>query len=298
MNSVLPAIKKFFKPRALQHQARFEGILGTALELQLLVDNHATALKAEHAILEEIARLERVYSYFLPESELNRWQTAGNMTPSTDLRWLLEAAEHWQHISHGAFHPAIHDSIRRQEQLEDVQHPLWIWQENQVQKLTAHKLNFNALAKGRIADQAVNAAFKLEGVQEVLVNLGGDLCHRGTGTLEVAIAHPFSKADNAPELTRVRIQNQGVATSGHTHRGAHIFDPRAAKAVTEIAQVTIIAPDAASADVIATICCVLEAQESLAFTESSQVGCLLVTVAGEVLINQSFQALQTTEVRS
>jgi FAD:protein FMN transferase len=298
VNSVLPTLKKLFKPRAMQHQARFEGVLGTVLDLQLLVDNKTIALKAENLILEEIARLERIYSFFQADSELNRWQAAGSAVPSPDLKWLLERAEHWQQISHGAFHPAIDAVMSGHGSLEDLQQPLWAWQGNQVQKLTPHKLNFNALAKGRIADQAVAAALQLEGVHEVLVNLGGDLCHRGAGKLEVVIAHPFSKADNAPELARVWIQNQGVATSGHTHRGAHIFDPRAAQAVTEIAQVTVIAPDAASADVIATICCVLEVQESLAFTESSRVGCLVVTVAGEILTNQSFRALQTTEVKS
>lgn len=297
MNQVLPAFKKFFKPRAMQHQARFEGVLGTVLELQMLADNKTIALKAENLILEEIARLERVYSFFQASSELNRWQAAGCVVPSADLKWLLEEAQHWQELSHGAFHPAIDAVMSGQGSIEDLQQPLWTWQGNQVLKLTPHKLNFNALAKGRIADKAVAAALQLEGVHEVLVNLGGDLCHHGAGKLEVSIAHPFSKADNAPELARVWIQNQGVATSGHTHRGAHIFDPRAAKPVTGVAQVTIIAPDAASADVVATICCVLEPSESLRFTESSQIGCLVVTVAGEILTNQHFQ-IQITEVKS
>ncbi len=298
MNSVLPAFKKLFKPRAMLHRACFEGVLGTALELQLRVDNQAIAFKAEHLILEEIGRLERVYSFFQPNSELNRWQAAGCIVPSPDLKWLLEEAAHWQKISNGAFHPAIDAVISGHGSLKDLQQALWRWQGDHVHKLTPHRLNFNALAKGRIADKAAQSALQLEGVHEVLVNLGGDLCHHGAGKLEVAIAHPFSKADNAPELARVWIQNQGVATSGHTHRGAHIFDPRAAKAITEIAQVTIIAPDAASADVVATICCVLEPAQSLEFTESSQMGCLVVTVAGEVLTNQRFRALQTTEVRS
>jgi FAD:protein FMN transferase len=297
VNSVLPAFKKLFKPRARQHQARFEGVLGTVLELQLLVDNQAIALKAENLILEEIMRLERVYSFFQTDSELNRWQAAGCIAPSADLKWLLEQAEHWQQLSHGAFHPAIDAVISGHGSINDLQQALWSWQGDQVHKLTPHKLNFNALAKGRIADQAARAALQLEGVHEVLVNLGGDLCHHGAGKLEVAIAHPFSKADNAPELARVWVQNQGVATSGHTHRGAHIFDPRAAQAVSGVAQVTIIAPDAASADVIATICCVLEPSEGLVFTESSRVGCLVVTVEGRVFTNQRFQNQQITEVK-
>lgn len=92
MNQVLPAFKNLFKPRAMQHQARFEGILGTALELQMLADNKTIALKAENLILAEIARLERVYSFFQVNSELNRWQAAGCAVPSLDLKWLLELA--------------------------------------------------------------------------------------------------------------------------------------------------------------------------------------------------------------
>jgi FAD:protein FMN transferase len=291
MQKLIPAFKQIFKPRAYQHTARFEGVLGTALELQLLVENQAIISKAENLILEEIQRLEWIYSRFLQNSELNRWQAAGCIVPSPDLAWLLLEAERWQHLSKGAFHPAVDALIAGQDSREDLQQPLWNWSGNQVQKLTPFSLNFNALAKGRIADKACAAAFQLEGVHEVLVNLGGDLCHLGAGNLEVAIAHPFSKADNAPILAKIQINNQGVATSGHTHRGAHIFDPRAAKPkpVTSIAQVTIIAPDAASADVLATICCVLEPAESLTFTESSRVGCLVVTVAGQVLTNSLFE---------
>jgi FAD:protein FMN transferase len=162
VHSVLPAFKKFFKPRALQHQARFEGVLGTALELQLLVDNKTIALQAENLILEEILRLEKIYSRFQPDSELNRWQEAGFCLPSSDLAWLLLEAERWQQLSYGAFHPAIDAVISGQGSLEDLRAPLWVWQGNQVEKLTAFKLNFNALAKGRIADQALAAALKLE----------------------------------------------------------------------------------------------------------------------------------------
>lgn len=289
MQRIVPAFKQLFKKRAFRHTARFEGVLGTALELQMLADNQAIGLKAENLILEEIQRLERVYSRFLEDSELNRWQRTGCALPSADFAWLLLEAERWQKLSQGAFHPAVEALVAKQGSLEDVQQPLWTWEGGQVRKLTPLPLNFNALAKGRIADKACAVGSQLEGVHEVLVNIGGDLCHLGAGNLEVLIAHPFSKADNAPPLAQIEISNQGVATSGHTQRGAHIFDPREAKPVTGIAQVTIIAENAASADVLATICCVLEAQESLTFTQSSKVGCLLVTVAGQVLTNSLFE---------
>ena len=125
--SVIPKLNQIFQKPKLQHVARFEGILGTALELQLLVDNQAVANEAQTRVLNEITRLERVYSRFQPDSELNLWQAAGSAIPSSDLAWLLLEAERWHQISQGAFHPVIQsvqeaykNGIPSPEQLEQL----------------------------------------------------------------------------------------------------------------------------------------------------------------------------------
>ena len=306
ISSFVPKLKTLFK-RQYQHIKHIEGVLGTSLELQVLADSKLTTQIAETRVLNEILRLEQVYSSFLADSELNRWQTAGHGIPSADLAWLLLEAEKWLTQSDGAFHPGIEsvqmaykNAVPNALMLEQLRlalkAPLFDWRNAEVHKLTSLNLNFNSLAKGRIADMACRAASELEGVENVLINLGGDLRHSGNQPIEVSIAHPFSSADNAIPLTQIKIQNQGVATSGHTHRGAHLYDPRTARPINQIAQVTVIAANAASADVLATIFCVLEPQRSLQFTESSQIACLLVANDGQIYTNAQFKSQMSSSI--
>ena len=94
ISSFVPKLKTLFK-RQYQHIKHIEGVLGTSLELQVLADSKLTTQIAETRVLNEILRLEQVYSSFLADSELNRWQTAGHGIPSADLAWLLLEAEKW-----------------------------------------------------------------------------------------------------------------------------------------------------------------------------------------------------------
>jgi thiamine biosynthesis lipoprotein len=282
--------------RSFEHHNRFEGVLGTALELYVRADGQAVALEAEARILEEIERLEHIYSCFNPDSELNRWQLAGSARVSPDLAWLLTQAEVWQQRTHGAFNPAAEaiqalpsPSPTQLEQLcSNLQTPLWRLEGSQAHKLTPLSLNFNALAKGHIADQACAIAFQLMGVSEVWVNLGGDLCHLGPGMLGVSIADPFSRADNSPPIARLKVSNQGLATSGHSWRGAHLFDPRSAQPVKEVVQATALAKRAATADVLATAFCVLDPEQSLTLADRWGVGCLIIDTREQRYANAAF----------
>ena len=281
-----------------RHRVCYEGVLGTALELNLLADSATTVQRAEAQVLAEIDRLEAIYSRYLPQSELNRWQRGELAEPSSDLRWLLKEAERWMERTSGAFNPAV-DAVQNlhkqnpnpsEAELEPLraalQTPLWEWEGSRAVKLTALSLNYNSFAKGHIADCAVEAALRIEGVQQVMVNLGGDLCHRGKKTLEVSVAHPFSRADNAPALARLEVGNQGVATSGHTQRGRHLFDPRTARPVSDVTQATVVAQNAATADALATALCVLEPHQGLALADQHQAACLIVAMSGEIWSNK------------
>lgn len=60
----------------LEHRrvTHVEAALGTAIKVQITAGSRGAALAAEVALLEEIDRLELVFSRFNPASELNRWQ--------------------------------------------------------------------------------------------------------------------------------------------------------------------------------------------------------------------------------
>lgn len=293
---MLPAL---FKPRPYLYKAHYEGVLGTSLTLQALARDWRHARAAEAATLAEIERLERIFSSFLPDSELSSWQALGTAQVSAELRGLLHRAESWMARTYGVFNPAAAALQRLYQQnphpneaelsvlREALQDPLWQLRGEVAHKLTPLPLTFNALAKGHIADCAAQAAVA-KGALQVLLNLGGDIRHIGPQSVQVAVADPFAQADNAPPLARLTICNQGIATSGRSQRGAHLFDPRMATTVDRMMQATVVAPDAATADVLATVFCVLEPGQSLALAEELGVGSLLVGADGQVHTNLRF----------
>ncbi len=301
-----------------QHRAAFEGVLGTALDLHLVTERPEQARAAEDALLAEISRLERIFSRFDPDSELNRWLGAPHEAPtSRELGDLLRTSLQWLHRTSGAFHPgadALGDLWRRCAHegrtpseadraalTERLRGPPYAVRADgrAATRLKPLTLNFNAIAKGRIVDAACHAALTVPGVREVLLNIGGDLRHHGARARTVAIADPFTRADNAPPSAVLRVQNQGVATSGGTHRGyrvgehwfTHVLDPRTGLPADAVAGVSVIAPDCATADVLATALNVLPPEEGLALADAlPDVGCLITTRDRQRLTNAHWRA--------
>jgi thiamine biosynthesis lipoprotein ApbE len=277
-----------------------------------VADGKQAARVAEHAILEEIRRLEQVFSVFRPESELSVWsRTLDQPCPvSHDLADALEEAERWRAVTHGAFDPRAelltrHWQARQRDTnlspapvasaLPDSGAPLWIVQRSNdgwtARKLTPDPISLNALAKGIIIDRACEAAARVGGIREALVNLGGDLRHIGAGDIGVGIADPFVDAENAAPLARVRIRGQGLATSGSYRRGfriggrhrSHIIDPQTGEPADEVLSATVIAPSAADADALATAFSILPPARSVELADALPgVACLVVAADGHL----------------
>jgi FAD:protein FMN transferase len=127
-------------------------------------------------------------------------------------------------------------------------------------------LTFNSLAKGLIADRVAQCLLNVaddtvRAIANATVNLGGDL-RTINRLLRVGVEHPTRPYDNEPPVCVIELRNGGVATSGASRRPliigdqqfSHIIDPRTCRPVlsTDVS-VTVVADDAATADVLATI---------------------------------------------
>ena len=291
--------------KRFRHVAHYENILGTSLEIQVVTSIEASGPLAETAVLEEIDRLEKVFNAYNSASELSRWQATfeQEIIVSSELAHLLHEAESWRIKTKGTFNPATEaltrlwaeharngQPVEKSEILpfvEAMSRPLW---EVNLEKITAKRLTslpvtLNSIAKGFIIDRACDAATKVDGVGQVLINIGGDLRHFGTKPLNVAIADPRNDAENAVPIDRVAICNQGLATSGDYRRGfqvgeqwySHLLDPRTGWPVESLVGVSVIAPDALQADVLATAFSILKPEESIELADSLDgVGILLI----------------------
>jgi thiamine biosynthesis lipoprotein len=101
-----------------------------------------------------------------------------------------------------------------------------------------------------------NAATLIEqkGYKNYLVEVAGDMQSKGVDennkVWTIGIRNPFNHA----EIVKVvRLENQGIATSGTASRGQHIYNPHQPKQrIDDIVSITVIGPDAYEADRFAT----------------------------------------------
>ena len=106
--------------------------------------------------------------------------------------------------------------------------------------------------KGWAAERAADV-LRASGSRRFAVNVGGDVvCAGGRGPgspWRIGVRHP----DNPRSLVLVlAVRDGAVATSGLYERGAHVVDARTGGTPSAWRSVTVLAPDLATADAVAT----------------------------------------------
>jgi len=277
--------------------SRHHGLLGTVIELQIWAPGSDVGEAVERVAIDEIERLQRVFNVHDPESELRRWLD-GAISPSAELEAVLSLATMWRTRSAGAFDPAagaladLWDttaSRARAPSAGEVDEVLRAMRDPTDPRSRPSTLN--AIAKGWVVDRSLQQAMGVEGALGLTINAGGDLLHRGPRALLVGIEDPQRPFDNAPPLLRVRLPGGALATSGGSRRGwrigerwySHVIDPRSGQPVDQIASASVLAPDAATADAVATVLSVSAPAEGLAFAGGLEgIGCCIVERDGTV----------------
>lgn len=290
-------------------------VMGTVLEIVVQPPDLADAVA--EVVLAEIARLSAVLSGHDPLSELSRWRRGELEGVSGDLVAVLHAAEHLHRVSGGAFNPAVGvlhlrwteaeqqhllpDPTEMRELANDVRYLPYrtgpVPDQAGAGRLRVERLggcaavDLDALAKGYVVDAAVMAALDAFSARTDLgltVNAGGDLRHAGAGSRSVRIENPMRPFDNAPALTRLRVQGEALATSGTARRYyevggrrlGQVLDPRTGWPVRHCASVSILAADTMTADGVATAAMVLPGDQAVALVEDLGLACLLVAPSG------------------
>ena len=243
----------------------YDHVLGTSLELQVRAHCERSAKHAETEVLIEVDRLDNILSGWSDSSEFSRWRAAQGeqVHMSPDLAEVLRRAEAWRVITGGAFNTA----------------------------LGASGISLDAIAKGYIVAMAAALGAEVDGVTDILLNIGGDVQHFGSLPMVIGVADPFAPAENTPAIGAVRLENAALATSGGYRRGfiangrrvSHIVDPRTGQPVDHIASASVFAPDCATADALSTAFSVMQPHESVALADSlPEVGCMLVERDGTI----------------
>ena len=298
--------------RPHRRSTAFENVLGTSLEVVVTADEADLAEAAESAVLDQIERLDGVFSTYR-ESEFTAFLASdGWRSVSPDLATVLGESEAWRLRSDAVFLPTVESVMQAWREGEvstplDRTQPLWEVDlaGSRARRLTTAPATLNSIAKGYIIDQAAESGFKMAGVRQVMVNLGGDIRHLGEGRLRTQITDPFAAAENAEPAAVIEVRQGGIASSGGYRRGlmregkwhSHLVDPRSGEPVSDIASASVWAPTAMEADVLATIASVFSPQEAFPrfFSESGR-GVFVITSGGRYFANrQMAEALRRSQ---
>ena len=110
----------------------------------------------------------------------------------------------------------------------------------------------SGLVKGWAADKCAQI-LQAAGAEHIQVNAAGDLSLRGGFTPDKPWTIGVVNSDNRLEILQTfEIQDGAIATSGNYERGAHISDPHTGMIAIGAKSATVLGPDGAIADALAT----------------------------------------------
>jgi thiamine biosynthesis lipoprotein len=303
---------------AAENPSRYEYfriLMGTKMRIVLYAESQEHAQESAAAAFLRIQQLDEIMSDYNPESELMKLCREAYPVArpvSADLFRVLEQSLRFSDLSRGAFDVTIgplvdlwrearrHKRLPDKEKLERARgcvdyRKIVLDAENRSVKLggPGMKLDLGGIGQGYAADQAL-AVLTARGIRSALVDAGGDIAMSAAPPdrpgWRVALQKPAPDIEAAAgDLT---LSDCGVTTSGDTEqfvelngiRYSHIIDPETGWAMQDSASVTVIAPDATTADALATALSVMTPNRGLRLADSQPgVAALIVRRLGEGL---------------
>jgi len=267
----------------------------------------------EQQLAEQVAALfedtERRFSRFRHDSELGRLNRAtGPVAVSRELLALLAAAGRHVVNTDGVFDPAIGAALRaagydrsfssgaldRDAPVPAMPRARWsdvvIDETSRVVRRPPHvQLDLGGFLKGRTLDRAAALA-----PGNAMIDAGGDAVLRGAGPAgegwRVDVEDP---ADARRVLVTFRVRDGAVATSAPNRRrwragravAHHLIDPRTGlPSRSDLAQVTVTAPTAERADVLAKVAFLRGARDAARLLDGPGLGGVLVANDGSLRV--------------
>lgn len=294
---------------------RAQVLMGTRVHLRVLGDDREAAAAAADAALARMAGLEAQLSRYRPDSEVGRLNRRGRLeAPSEALLDVLRLADRVHRLGEGAFDVTVQPvlDVYRAHRLDPAGLPPAAAVERALDRVDGRairiegrrvrlaradlRITLDGVAKGYVVDRGVDA-LRERGFANVFVEAGGDLVAaggKGDGT-------PWRIGIRDPRRTlrlhaRFDARDRAVATSGDymqpfspDRAQHHVLDPRTGRSAPELCSATVTAPDAATADALATLTLVLGPRRGRALLEDLP-GCegYLVTKGLDVVRTSGF----------
>ncbi|WOT05397.1 FAD:protein FMN transferase [Shewanella youngdeokensis] len=284
--------------------------MGQEFHINWYVPNNVSVdnVKLKQSVRGTLNGLNGIFSTWKDNSELSRFNQLKHTQPvsiSPQLSSVISKAIELNEQTNGAlditvepliklwgFGPHHSGAIPSQEELQQVLQYTGVkhiqLEDDMLRKLEPRvQLDLSAIAKGYAVDR-IGEVLERYGIHRYMVEIGGEIVTKGQ-PWQIAVQQPAIFSTKS--VLTLSLSGKAVATSGdyrqfysdqHKQRYSHIVDPRTGSAkVRDIASVTVIADDCATADGFATALMVLGAKEALALAEAKKLPVLLITPAGD-----------------
>ena len=288
-----------FKPSTSAQKYTFQRPkMGSPFVITVYTDDSLKLLKIIDLAYKRVDTLNQIFSDYLDNSEIN--SLSKNAKPliwqpiSADLCHLLNLSKAAFNDSNGAYDVTIAPVIKlwrkaRKEKVLPNKNDL----KTALSKVGFNKIevdksleirfftegvsfDFGGIVKGFAAQEVVNL-LTVNGFPICLVDAGGDLVlgappvSKDTMNRGWRIGVSVPNAENQLIPAFLYLQNQAVATSGDLYQSveingktySHIVNPKTGLGLTHRRNITVIAPDGAQADWLATACSVLCIKKAL-----------------------------------
>ncbi|MEP1122795.1 MAG: FAD:protein FMN transferase [Ilumatobacter sp.] len=243
----------------------------------------ANAVRAAEMIRREISRLEQMFSVSDDASMLNRWIAVPSTNTTDEFNRLLAAAIGWQRMSRGAYNISmrgLRDLWDRaaaagcqpspgelHEAVEDIADPPYRFETDALRQLRdCSVIDLDAIVPGFVIDIAVDKAMRALDLGAVTVSTRNRTLHRSaadTHRSDTAFVECFGGSG-------VFLQNAALTLLCSTHasnsgRPDDVLDPLTGRRVSNTISVAVTAPDAVTADAVATAVRVMSTEDGLDF---------------------------------
>jgi len=283
---------------SLHRQAR--RLMGTLCEVQVYHEDAARAADAIAAALDEMQRVDRLLSNYMPDSELsvmNRTAATAPAVVSPELFAFVRQCQTFVERTRGAFDPTVGAVLRAWgfTTTSPARPPAAVIAEAKARSgfdkvhlddelrtisyaVPGMEIDPGGIGKGWAVDRAVEVLVRA-GIVSALVSAGGSTlyavghppAHDGW---RVAIGDPTNV--EAP-VAIVALRDASVSTSGVSYRSvreggrrfSHVFDPRSGEPVEHMCQATVVAPTATASDALSKAAFILSRAELAAVLETA-----------------------------
>ena len=305
------------RPVAAADELRIEGrAQGTTYHLRAIGGGKGNALRTDAVrgrVEAELHRIDELMSAWRADSEIERFNRSAASVPfllSRENAEIFERSERIWRLTGGAFDPAIGGTIRlwgfggaarRSDVPSDEEIAASLREggfanvvrkgRSVVKRARGLCIDLSGIAQGFAVDRLFDL-LRREGYRSVLVEIGGEV---RTGTpppgetaWRIGIEEPGG--DEGALHATLAVHDAAVSTSGDYRSGfnvggtrySHVLDPHDGRPIrTGVASATVVAPDSATADALATALMVLGPERALGVVDKlAHVDCLLL-VRGE-----------------